>query len=276
MAVRALIVIATALSWLTSCGGDGEVSGEPSNGSVIPKERQRLLASLTEVQEEMKRALQNNGPSSEAFASTLDSLPKDSLWPLLAWLGSQEASEEQRTGLATVILSQLASKDPAVTANYLASFESPYNIVDSPATLMAFRQAMTQWSREHPEEAWEALVSFREDGELSAQMLTLTVMHGERLEVTLVGAMPLTDLKAIASRWNDLEWKEAGSLIPRLAQRTSSPGQRDALLEQSAQWLQQQWETHGPETVMQWGIGLGDEALQNEILSKIEPPEGSP
>ena len=96
-------------------------------------------------------------------------------------------------------------------------------------------------------------------------------MHSERLEVTLASVMPVTDLAAVTARWDTLDRREAGSLLPRFLERLPSAAEREELLNRTATWLGAQWKEDGPGVVFQWALGLPDDTLQNEVLSRMPP-----
>lgn len=222
---------------------------------------------------ELESFLSEDQESTSALREMLGELSTPSLWDLLSFLPSTGGDEGKRVGVAMVILGELALKDPPAAARYLTGAEAPYGLAQSPASIMAFRQAMIQWASQDASTAFHELDAYEEMPHLKAAIDGLTEMHGERLEVTLAGAMPLTNLAAVTARWNHLESREAASLLPRLLERLSSDDQREALANETAAWLREQWQRNGPGTLFQWALGLNDDALQQQILSRVHEPE---
>lgn len=197
---------------------------------------------------------------------------------LLDWLASDdlevagEAEEGRRIGLATVILSVMGEKDPPRVAHYLAGEETLFGLETSAAGLLVFREVMTRWAGEDAEEALAALDEEFTSPELVQRMGQLAEMYGERLEVTLVGEMGLADLEALAAQWDRLQRREVASLLPRHLERAASEEAREALLDRSAEWLEEQWRRDGPGVIPEWALGLLDETLQQDVISRVNEP----
>lgn len=232
----------------------------PAPESILPE----MLATLNALLQEEDAA---SPPAT--LSEELAQLPAAALWELLHWLGDAPGTPGQRTGLAVVILGELAHKDPAALARHLTNSQAPFALYSSDAGLMAFRQAMTHWTTAQPQEAFAALDAFASQPEMTDPLSELTRMHGERLEVTLVAAMPLEDLPAVTARWDHLELREAAAVLPRLLHRLPSEPERQALLTETTTWLREKWNQEGAGAVFQWALGLEDDALQQEILDRV-------
>ena len=217
--------VSLALALITAgCGrveprSDDEPDGPTSSGSVVPLGRPLATMDPAVFRDHLQAILEGDKAPPSDFHTTLNTFPATRLWSMLEWLDTAEGDEGMRQGLAVVILSSLAEKAPEDAVQYLIASESPFGLSRSEAALMAFRRAMAQWSSQNPEEAIAALAAYQEDPALAERISALTEMHSERLEVTLAGAMPVRDFKAVTERWNTLERKEAGSLLPRFLER---------------------------------------------------------
>jgi hypothetical protein len=85
--------------------------------------------------------------------------------------------------------------------------------------------------------------------------------------------MPLTDWEAVQRQWSRLERREVARLLPRYLARVETAERREALLEFTAGWLEDQWRQEGPGVVPEWALGLNDPALQQDVIGRLKEPE---
>lgn len=275
-ALRVLVLVGWGMA-LVAC--DPAVEGENPEGkgtSVVPMGRGAETSGVdvpTAFKEAIEAHLQGEG--TESMQASLEAQTAQELWSVLQWLPTVDVDDGQRAGFAAVVLSHLVDKEPREVARYLASDqEVPFGLAGSSSSLLPFREAMTRWAAEDTEEAFAALASFEARPGIGPRIEEFEELHGERLEVTLAGAMPLDDWTAVTARWDRLEGAEVGSLMPRLLERTSSLEERDRLMDRTAIWLGEQWESEGPAVIFEWALGLGDADFQKTILDRVPVPEG--
>ena len=278
---RSSVCLALALA-AAGCERSDQEAGEsrtPTKSIVQPGQPRETTETET-FQRQLEPILKGEREFPADFEKRLGTLPPARLWSLLDWLEGTEAEKGRRNGLAAVVLSQLAKKEPLETSTYLTDERVAFGLLSSSAGLMAFRRSMTQWSSQDHRAAFEALKGYRETPAILEKIESLAQMDGERLEVTLAGAMALTDMAEVTARWDVLGRKEAASLLPRLLARLPPGDHREDLLEHTVLWLREQWmREDDPGVVFEWSLGLGDDPLWQQVLTRLEAqtrPAGTP
>lgn len=248
----------------------GDVTEGPN--SVVPLGRPTLTMAPELFQAHVEALLRGEHAAPSAVHAVLERFPPERLWDLLSSLPEYEEESGRRMGLAVVILGLLAEKAPVEAVSYLVGDDSEFGLLQSAASLMAFRRAMTGWVAEVPQAAFEALSAYEAHPIFAERLQALAGMHGERLSVTLTSAMPLDDLGALTDRWDLLERKEAASTLPRILRRLESEEAREAVKDRAAAWLTAEWESEGPGAVFEWAVGLGNDAIQEDVLRRVKKP----
>ncbi len=270
---QALSGLAALLLCVAGCDRVAVDRDQEEAPSVVPSERSWTAMPAGALRQTLEINLRGEDAGGEKLAEALEGLPASELWSIIYWLPAADGDEGRRVGLAAVVLSELVEKSPAEVARYLTTEGVPFGLADSSMSLVAFRRAMTHWASSQPEKAFEALDAYAESSIIEERIVELEDLHGERLEVTLAGAMPVSDLGAVTAQWDRLERREAASLLPRLLERLPSTEDRESLMDRTAAWLGEQWSHEGPGVVVEWALGLPDDELEQAIIDRVKEPK---
>ncbi len=273
-AVTVLALVGAGLM-LASC--DRVVEEEPSRSKATS-----VLDSSADDAEDLDASLQAlilealSGAPREGLVQDLAQESPAVLLAALAALPTLDGPEGEKGGLAAVMVSVLAEKSPGECVRYLSSRKSAYGLHKSEGGILALRQAMEAWAQQAPDMAFARLTKLREDPDMRRVVEQIAKTHDESLQESMAAAISIDDLQAVNRVWQSLSRKEVGAVLSRHLAKASTPDERSAFIDHTADWVNQQWLKDGPQAVFDWAIGLTDDNLRAEVLDRVKLPQLAP